>query len=73
MAPKADINTRTVIGAVHELERRNGWPTAGNIAEYLQAPVNEVLHHLRTLRRQRILDDRQRAGKRVWMPWEECH
>lgn len=74
MARKADIEGSTVIRAIHELQRRTTeWPTAEGIADFLEVPVADVRRHLQTLRRKRIFDDRQRRGKRVWMPWERCH
>lgn len=79
---KAEIDSSTVIHAVHTLrERENGraahgderWPTAERIADFLEVPVADVRRLLNGLRRKRIFDHRQRRGERVWMPWERCH
>jgi hypothetical protein len=74
MTTKADIETTTVIGALWVLHDRTGhWPTAERIADFLEAPLGDVLRHLRTLRRKRIFEHRQRRGERVWLPWEKVH
>ena len=65
-----EISTSTVVRAAYELHTRFGhWPSSGDLAEYLQAKEGTVRARLLELRRARLFRDRQRDGRRVWMPW----
>jgi hypothetical protein len=70
-----EIRSPMVIRAIYDLQRREGpqsvWPTAERIADYLRAPVGDVLARLRDLKGERLFTDRRRKGERVWMPWSE--
>lgn len=64
------IRTTTVIAAIYHLGRRGQWPTSPEIATYLVCDIAEVRPALRELHEGRLFRPRQRAGRKVWMPWE---
>jgi hypothetical protein len=68
----ADVGSHAVIRAVHTLHSRTGnWPTLADVADYLETTEEDARRCLLELRRSRLFRDRQRGGKRVWMPWSE--
>ena len=68
----ATIGSSSVMGAVYTLHRRLGrWPSAKEIAGYLEVDRTAVAPLLADLRDRRLFRDRQRSGIKVWMPWEE--
>jgi hypothetical protein len=73
VSPSAPSNG-SVISAIYHLGDRHQrtWPTAADIARYLEADESQVLACLRALRSQRLFRDRRRKGQRVWMPWGEA-
>lgn len=62
------ISSHAVMRAVYDLGRSK-WPTAPEIAAYLETDETEVRAKLLDLKRQRIFRDRRRHNRRVWMPW----
>lgn len=67
----ATINSRTVIGAIYQLNQRHRrWPTSAEIASYLEVDRREVVPLLRELNDSRLFRSRQRDRRKVWMPWE---
>lgn len=72
MTPLPPITTTAVMHAVYTLGRNRHptWPTAQEIADWLEAPEPEVLGILRDLKGQRLFRDRTRQKRRVWMPWD---
>lgn len=66
------MSEKAVIQALYDLHERHGrWPTAGDVAAYLELDEHAARRALLSLRRARIFRDRQREGVRVWMPWRE--
>lgn len=69
MSPK--ITASTVMSAIHELYRSTAhWPTADDIAGYLEVDRAVITPLLRELRDRRLYRSRQRNRRKVWMPWE---
>lgn len=67
----AEINTRTVISAVWSLHSaRARWPTAAEVAVYLEAPEADIRKLLRELKAARLFRDRRRSNRVVWGPWD---
>lgn len=72
MADEDDIR-RQVISAVWQLYDRHGeWRTSADIAKYLEHDEKIVRRALSQLKAKRIFRDRQRSGRKVWMPWEQA-
>lgn len=67
------VSSGAVIRAVWELHDRQAPATVEAIAKYLEVPESEVREELGALKANRIFDERQRKGKRVWLPWAEAH
>jgi hypothetical protein len=67
----ATISTTTVIGAMYQLKTAYGrWASAQEIADYLEVDRRVIAPLLAGLRDRRVFRDRQRDGRKVWMPWE---
>lgn len=70
--PDSSVGVRAVQRAVLDLHRnRDTWPTIADVAGYLQIKDRDAGRLLLDLRRSRVMIDRVRQGKRVWMPWRE--
>lgn len=67
--PGADINSRTVLRALHELGVERNPISASAVAAYLKVDEALVLSSLRGLKKQRIVKDVRRKGERVWTKW----
>lgn len=63
-----NVGNRAIIRAIYDLHNV-GWPTIPEIAAYLHATEESVKRGLLSLRDERIMRDRHRAGARQWMPW----
>lgn len=67
------VNSRAVLRALGDLGGYMDHPdnvTAEDLAKYLRCDAKkDVLPHLRDLKERRIVKDRRRDGKRVWVSW----
>jgi DNA-directed RNA polymerase specialized sigma subunit len=69
-ADRVQATGAMVMRAIYDLEKRLGrWPTAQEIAEYLKVAREEVRPILGDLHNARLFKERQRNGRKVWLPW----
>jgi hypothetical protein len=74
MTVKAKISAKTVISALSALDEYHGANiTQEQIAEYLEADLDEVKGYVRDLEAQRLYKRVKRNGETVVKGWERRH